>query len=198
MPTYQEPPTGSSSQRSSVVAVVCAVLAVAGLAAAGYERYDANRQEKALRAQIEDLNKKVSLLPTALVDGSKAPTSGSPSGWISYTGTAVSFEYPNTAIIINPADGTFQYGGVTYSIVSVSAENAVGVTDWMAAKGIKIEDTDPAQAGGHPAYTLKANLTTYFKVGASIYVVTAQKNGRPVAATTDPVYAHLLTSVRAH
>jgi hypothetical protein len=174
------------------IATACIFVAVGFGGSMFYQKKQSTKHDKALTDQIAALQDQL----TKLATGNAANTATKQDlSWKSFSTVEYSFEFPYNAIQLDSNTGTFSYKTVLYTISPLGVAQAT-LADWMAASSIDPAQFDPAAIDGHPAFTSKTGLLGYFMNNQKVYIFSGQENGRTSGNTSDPVFAHLISSFK--
>ena len=136
--------------------------------------------------------------PTPTATATPTPTSTPVTYSKSSDDSALSFEYPSTATLIN-AD-TFTNGGITYSIETPTPGGKTSIESWLQDANVSYGETDltkytKTMVAGKTAYTYTGELRTYVMSSNKIYELVARNSVAPSTDSNDSVYTHFLSSL---
>jgi len=147
-----------------------------------------------LQSQISLMNQQINLLSIGTKDSQ--PVVGQELSWKGFSSNQYSFEFPAGSVTLDTNSGTFTYENIIYSISTIANTGYPTITTWMQGTSLSISNYQSVEAAGHPGYQLITGLQTVFMAGGTVYIVTALSGSTPSNDVSDPVYTHLLATLK--
>lgn len=185
----------AATKRSVLLTIF--LMAVSSLMVYGYDAWHYRRKENSMQERITALEKEIKEMPISIA--AKQATDIE-KNWKVFSSDKISYEYPQSAVLVDEVNGSFLYREKVYYVKVVPAAGYATISEWIQTGAMgtstKLDQYEAISVDGHPGYSLKTHLFTAFKSGANIFVIMASKEGVLAPNEVDPTYAHLIESAK--